>query len=174
MMPGCKTLAIVLIAALLLTLLLMVTPATAASSEPGVHITRMTIDPDGRDFNVTVHYSTSFMTKIFSILFGAKVVQPGIVDQLAGFGDVKLVSIDTSGQTAKLLARNQTNQSGDYYFYNGGAKFPAVIDLIEIKGKAVDRPVTASNAKSVPAFYYHPEYNGTNNTMNIMSSLGTL
>jgi hypothetical protein len=170
MMPGRKTLAIVLIAALLL----MVTPATAASSEPGVHITRMTIDPDGRDFNVTVHYSTSLMTKIFSLLFGAKVVQPGIVDQLSGFGDVKLVSIDTSGQMAKLQAKNQTNQSGDYYFYNGGAKFPAAIDLIEIRGNAVDRPVTARNAKSVPAFYYHPEYNGTNNTMNIMSTFGAL
>lgn len=170
MMPGRKTLAIVLIAALVL----LVTPATAAASEPGVHITRMTIDPDGRDFNITVHYSTSFMTKIFSILFGAKVVQPGIVDQLSGFGDVKLVSIDTSGQSAKLQAKNQTNQSGDYYFYNGGAKFPAAIDLIEIKGKTVDRPVTASNAKSVPTFYYRPEQNGTNNTMNIMSTLGML
>jgi hypothetical protein len=170
MMPGRKTLAIVLIAALLL----MVTPATAASSEPGVHITRMTIDPDGRDFNVTVHYSTSFMTKIFSLLFGAKVVQPGIVDQLAGFGDVKLVTIDTSGQTAKLLAKNQTQLSGAYYFYNGSAKFPAAIDLIEIRGNAVDRPVTASNAKSVPAFYYLPEYNGTNNTMNIMSTFGAM
>ncbi len=170
MMPGRKTLAIVLIAA---QLLLMVTPATAASNEPGVHITRMTIDPDGRDFNVTVHYSTSFMTKIFSLLFGAKVVQPGIVDQLSGFGEVKLVSIDTSGQTAKLQAKNQTNLSGDYYFYNGGAKFPAAIDLIEIKGKNVDRPVTASNAKSVPTFYYRPELNVTNDTMNILNTFNT-
>lgn len=166
MMPGRKTLAIVLIAALLL----MVTPASAASSDPGVHITRMTIDPSGPDFNVTVHYSTSFVTKIFSLLFGAKVVQPGIVDQLSGFGDVKLVSIDTSGQTAKLQAKNQTQLSGGYYFYNGGAKFPVAIDVLEIKGKAVDRPVTASNAKSVPMFYYRPEQNGTTSTMSSMNS----
>jgi len=151
-MPGRKTLAIVLIAALLL----MVTPATAASSEPGVHITRMTIEPDGPDFNVTVHYSTSFMTRIFSLLFGARVVQPGIVDQLSGFGDVKLVSIDTSGQTAKLQAKNQARLSGGYYFYYGDVKFPASIDLLEIKGKTVDRPVTANNTATVPAFYYRP------------------
>jgi hypothetical protein len=152
MMPGRKTLAIVLIAAMLLA----VTPASAASNEPGVHITRMTIEPDGPDFNVTVHYSTSFMTKIFSLLFGAKVVQPAIVDQLAGFGDVKLASIDTSGQTAKLQAKGQGNLSGGYYFYNKGAKFPVAIDLLEIKGKTVDRPVTANNAASVPTFFYRP------------------
>jgi hypothetical protein len=93
---------------------------------------------------------------------------------MAGLGEVKLLSIDTSGQTAKLRAKNQTNQSGDYYFYNGGAKFPAAIDLIEIKGRAVDRPVTATNAKTVPAFYYRPEQNGTNNTTSIMSTLGAL
>jgi hypothetical protein len=153
MLPGRKTLAIVLLAALLP---LLVTPASAASSEPGVHINRMTIEPGGPDFNVTVHYSTSFMTRIFSLLFGARVVQPGIVDQLSGFGDVKLVSIDTSGQTAKLLAKNQTQLSGGYYFYSGGVPFPVAIDVLEIKGDKVDRPVTVTNAKSVPAFFYRP------------------
>jgi hypothetical protein len=152
MKSGFKTLAFVLIAALLLA----VAPANAASNEPGVHITRMTIEPDGPDFNVTVHYSTSFMTKIFSLLFGAKVVQPAIVDQLGGFGDVKLASIDTSGQVAKLQAKSQGNLSGGYYFYDRGAKFPATIDLLEIKGKTVDRPVTLNNTASVPTFFYRP------------------
>ena len=152
MLPGLKTLAIVLVAALLL----LVTPACAASSEPGVHISRLTIEPGGPDFNVTVHYSTSFMTKVFSILFGARVVQPGIVDQLSGFGDVKLVSIDTSGQTAKLLAKNQTHLSGGNYFYSGNAQFPAAIDVLEIKGSNVDKPVTVKNAKAVPNFFYRP------------------
>ncbi len=152
MMHTRKTLAIVLIAALLLT----VAPANAASNEPGVHLTRMTIEPAGQDFNVTVHYSTSFMTRIFSVLFGAKVVQPGIVDQLEGFGELKLVSIDTSGQVAKLQAKNQTQLSGGYYFYDGGAKFPRAIDSLEIKGKSVDRPITVNNTVSIPTFFYRP------------------
>jgi hypothetical protein len=155
-MPGIKTLAIVLVAALLLA----VAPANAASNEPGVHINRMTIEPNGPDFNVTVHYSTSFMTKIFSLLFGAKVVQPAIVDQLTGFGDVKITGIDTSGQVAKLQAKDQANLSGGYYFYDKGAKFPVKIDQLEIKGKAVERPLTINNAAVVPAFFYRP-FNNT-------------
>jgi hypothetical protein len=145
-----RMLAIVFIVALLF----VVTPASAASNEPGFHITRMTIEPDGQDFNVTVHYSTSFITKIFSLLFGAKVVQPGIVDQLGVFGDVTLISIDTSGQTAKLQAINQTRLSGGYYFYNNGAEFPVAIDLLEIQGNSVDRPMMIKNALSVPEFFY--------------------
>jgi hypothetical protein len=94
------------------------------------------------------------MTRIFSVLFGARVVQPGIVDQLSGFGEVKLLSIDTSGQVAKLQAKNQTQLSGGYYFYDGGAKFPVAIDSLEIKGKSLDRPVTVNNTASIPTFFY--------------------
>jgi hypothetical protein len=150
MMHALKTLAIVLIAAMILA----IAPANAASNEPGVHLTSMTIEPEGPDFNVTVHYSTSFMTKIFSVLFGAKVVQPGIVDQLSGFGEVKLVSIDISGQVAKLQAKNQTQLSGNYYFYNGSAKFTWPIDVLEIKGNTIDHPITVNNTESVPIFFY--------------------
>jgi hypothetical protein len=152
MMHARKTFAIVLIAALFLA----VAPANAASNEPGVHLTSMTIEPAAQNFNISVHYSTNFMTKIFSVLFGAKVVQPGIVDQLSGFGEVKVISIDTSGQVAKLQAKNQTQLSGGYYFYNGSAKFPWAIDMLEIKGNTIDRPITVNNTDSVPTFFYRP------------------
>ncbi|HEY3273021.1 MAG TPA: hypothetical protein VGJ92_04620 [Methanocella sp.] len=154
MMQAPKTLAIVLIAALIAALFLAVAPASAASNEPGVHLTSMTIEPYCENFNVTVHYSTSFMTRIFSVLFGARIVQPGIVDQLSGFGEVKLVSIDTSGQVAKLQAINQTQLSGGYYFYDGNATFPWAIDTLEIKGNNLDRPIMANNTVSVPTFFY--------------------
>jgi hypothetical protein len=155
MMQAPKTLAIVLIAALIAALFLAVVPANAASNEPGVHLTSMAIEPSGENFNVTVHYSTSFMTRVFSVLFGARIVQPGIVDQLSGFGEVKLISIDISGQVAKLQVINQTQRSGGYYFYNGDAKFPWAIDTLEIKGNSIDRPITVNNTVSVPTFFYH-------------------
>lgn len=150
-MPGHKTLAI----ALVIALLLATVPASAASSEPGVRITRLIIEPDGPDFNLTAHYSTSFIMKIFSILFGARVVQPGIVDQLSGFGDVELVGIDTLGQTAKLQAKNQARLIGSYYLYDRGAEFPVAIDRLEIRGTAFDLPRTINNTTSVPMFYYN-------------------
>ncbi len=153
-MSAGKTLAIVLIATLLLLMTLAIAPASAASGEPGVHITRMTIEPNCTDFNITVQYSTSFMTKFFSVLFGAKVVQPGIVDQLSVMGDVKLTTIDTSAQTAKLLAKNQSRLSGSYYIYDRNAAFPAKIDVLELKGNAYDLPRTINNTGSIPTFFY--------------------
>ena len=147
---ACKTLAIVVVAALLL----LVTPASAASGEPGVHITKMTIEPGGPDFNITVQYSTSFMTKIFSLLFGARVVQPGIVDQVAGLGDVKLASIDTYGQTARLVAKNQSRPLNGMYLYDKGATFPVAVDVLEIAGSAVVEPLVINSTNTVPTFFY--------------------
>ncbi len=149
-MPGRKTLAI----ALIIALLLLVAPVNAASNEAGVHIKKLTVEPNGPDFNLTAQYSTSFMTKIFSLLFGAKVVQPGIVDQLSALGNVTLVSIDTSAQEAKLQAKDQGVLSGGYYFYNKGAEFPATIDQLEINGNAYDLPMTINNAAQIPTFFY--------------------
>ncbi len=161
-MSGRKTIAIVLIA----TLLLAVTPVNAASNEPGMHISRMTIEPDGPDFNITVHYSTSFVTKIFSILFGAKALQQEIVDQLSGFDNVELTSIDTIDESAKLKAKDQGRLSGIYYFYDNDTKFEAAIDLLEIKGDSMDRTITIKNAESVPTFYYRSNIiNMTNATI---------
>jgi hypothetical protein len=152
-MPGKYILAIITIAVLFLA----VTPAAAAApAEPGVHITKLIVEPDGPDFNISVNYTTSFMTRIFSLLFGAKVVQPAIVDQVSVLGEVKLVSIDTSAQTAKLVAKDQGQLSGGMYIYNKNATFQVPVDKLEIKGMAVDRPITQNDTDSIPTFFYRP------------------
>ncbi len=150
-MAGKYILAIVAIAVLFLA----VAPATAASSgEPGVHITKIIVDPVGPDFNITVNYTTNFMTRIFSLFFGGKVVQPAIVDQVSVLGDVKLVSIDTSAQVAKLVAKDQGVLSSGMYIYDKNAKFQVPVDKLEIKGNAVDRPIIQNNSSSMPTFFY--------------------
>ena len=156
-MPVSKTLTIVLIVALLVA----VAPASAATGTPGVHtpgvrITSVTIEPNGPDLNITMHYSTGLTTKIFSLLFGARVVQPAIADQLAAFGDPKLVSIDPYGETAKLVARDQGQLADGVYLYDRGATFPAAVDVLEIRGRSVDRPLIVNDTTTVPAFSYHP------------------
>jgi hypothetical protein len=130
--------------------------AAATASEPGVHITGLIVEPDGPDFNITVNYSTSFMTRIFSLLFGAKVVQPAIVDQVSVLGNVSLVSIDTSAQTAMLVAKDQGQLSSGMYVYNKNARFQVPVEKLEIKGHRVDRPITKDNADSIPLFFYRP------------------
>jgi len=153
MMPGKYILAMVAIAVTLLA----ATPATAAApSEPGVHITKMIVEPDGPDFNITVSYSTSFMTRIFSLLFGAGVVQPAIVEQVSVMGNVSLISIDTPAQTAKLVAKDQGQLSSGMYVYDRNAKFQLPVDTLEIKGSTVDRPIALNKTVSIPTFFYRP------------------
>lgn len=149
-MPFRRTLAIGLIAALLIA----VVPASAASGDQIAHITNLTIEPGGPNLNLTVHYSTSFMTKLFSLLFGARIVQPSITDQLSPLGDVKMISIDTSGQVARLVAYNESWVSGGMYVYDKGATFPADIDVINIQGSNVVTPVTINNSDTLPTFFY--------------------
>ncbi|OPY28076.1 MAG: hypothetical protein A4E28_01715 [Methanocella sp. PtaU1.Bin125] len=152
-MTGRYRLAIIAVAVILLA----ATPATAAApGEPGVHITKMSIEPDGPDFNVTVSYSSSFMTRIFSLLFGARVVEPAIVEQVSVLGNVSLVSIDTSAQTAKLVARDQGHLSGGMFVYDKNSKFLVPVDTLEIKGRTVDRPITQNNTIGIPTFFYRP------------------
>ncbi len=161
MMPGKPILAMlaIVVAIAIAAFFLVVTPAAAATpAEPGVHITKMTIEPDGSDFNITVNYTTSFMTRIFSIFFGAKVVQPAIVDQVSVLGNVSLVSIDTSAQSAMLVAKDQGQLSGGMYMYDRNAKFQVPVDTLEIKGSTVDRPITQNNTDSIPTFFYRPKY----------------
>lgn len=142
--------------AAVLMLLIATVPANAASADPAVHITKMVIEPHGPDFNITVYYSSSFMTKIFSLLFGAKVIEPAIVDQLSGFADVKMTGIDPSGQVAKLSAKNQTWLANGWYVYNGNARFPVPLDHIEISGKSMDNPIIINNGSEIPTFFYRP------------------
>jgi hypothetical protein len=156
-MPGKHALAMVAAVVAVAFLFLVTSPAAAAApAEPGVHITRMIVEPDGPDFNVTVNYTTSFITTIFSLLFGAKVVQPAIVDQVSVLGNVSLVSIDTSTQSAKLVARDQGQLSSGMYMYDKNAKFQVPVDVLEIKGSTVDRPITQNNTASMPTFFYRP------------------
>jgi hypothetical protein len=142
--------------AIALALLVATVPAQAAPAEHAIKVTRLVIEPDGPDFNITVSYSTSFMTRFFSLLFGSKVIEPAIVEQLSGFGEVRLASIDPSGQTAKLVATDQAWLSNGWYVYNGGARLKTSVSRIEIRGKAIDKPIVLSNSSAIPTFFYRP------------------
>ena len=136
--------------------LVLVAPVSAASPAPAVKITKLVIEPSGPDFNITVSYSTSFLTKVFSLLFGSRIIEPAITDQLSGFDNLALVSVDPSGQTAKLVAKDQAQLSNGWYVYGGGAKFPARIDQVEVRGKAMDKPLVITGCSELPTFFYRP------------------
>lgn len=114
----------------------------------------MTIEPEGEDFYITMQYDPSFMTQVFSLLFGSNAVQPTIVDEVADMGNITIVSIDTHSSTVRLVANGQTTMSGGWYTYDSCARLATPVDRLEISGKSVDRPVIVNNASQIPTFFY--------------------
>ena len=144
---------IIVVVVLLLSALTM-SPVVATSGEAGVHFTRVVVEPTGSDFHVTVHYNASFMTKVFSMLFGTGVLESAVTDEVSGFGNVTMESINTSDGIAKFTMANQSDYSDGWYMYDNNARFPLSVDRLEIRGNTLDRPVIVNDATEVPDFFY--------------------
>jgi len=89
-------------------------PAEAAAASDGdFRVTKMIVDPNGPDMNFTVYYESGFFTRVFSILFGARVLQPDILNVFANFSNVSLMSIDSNAGVAKVAVDNVSKPGGD-------------------------------------------------------------
>ena len=111
----------------------------------------MVVDPRGPDLQFTVYYEGSFFTKVFSIIFGGKVMQPDILHVFENFSNVSLVSLDSNNDVAKIVVKNVAVQDKDgWYVYNGDNAFTSKIDVIEIHN-ADGQIVTVNNTNKLPA-----------------------
>jgi len=137
---------------MLLTLGAMVAPAVAATpTENDIHITKIIVEPAGPDMNFTIYFESSFFTRVFSIIFGAKVLQPSIEHMFSNFTNVSIVSIDSNNGDAKVAVKNMSKLSDDgWYIYNGSSTFAAPADVIEVHDSD-GNVVTLNNANSLPA-----------------------
>lgn len=133
-------------------LLVVTAPAQAASGEPGIRYTKMVVEPNGSDFNITVHYNASFMTRVFAMLFGTATLKSAVTDEVAGFGNVTTVSVNMTEGVARFTAANQSEYSDGWYMYDKTAHFPVPVDQLEIRGQTLERPI--NNATEMPQFFY--------------------
>lgn len=109
-------------------------PAMAATAQDGdIRVTKMVVEPEGPDLHFSVYYESSFFTRVFSIIFGAKVVQPNIERVFANFSNVSITSIDSNNAVAKVVVRNaSTPESDGWYVYDRDTAFTSKIPLIEV------------------------------------------
>ncbi len=109
-------------------------PAMAASGQNNdIHVTKVVVEPHGPDMGFTVYYESTFFTRLFSIIFGARVLQPSIDELFMNFSNVSIVSIDPSGEVAKVTVSNISRLADDgWYVYDGDEEFPYAIDTIEV------------------------------------------
>lgn len=130
----------------------MVAPAVAAAPPDGeIHVTRMVVEPAGPDMNFTVYFESSFFTRVFSIIFGGKVLQPSIEHLFINFSNVSLLSIDPNNGVAKVTVRDVAKPSGDgVYVYGGNTAFTTAADVIEVQSSD-GKVVMLNNADTLPA-----------------------
>ncbi len=115
---------------------LAVPAEAAAASDSDFRVTKMIVEPAGPDLNITVYYESGFFTRVFSILFGAKVLQPDILKVFTNFSNVSLVSIDSNSGVAKVAVNNVSKLNRDgWYVYDGNTTFTSKAAVIEIHNK---------------------------------------
>lgn len=136
---------------MLLTLGVIIAPAVAATpTDSDIHVTRIIVEPGGPDMNFTVYYESSFFTRVFSIIFGAKVLQPSIEHMFANFTNVSIMGIDSNNGVAKVTVRNMSMLSDDgWYIYNASTAFATRADVIEVHNSD-GNVVTVNNANMLP------------------------
>jgi len=135
----------------LLTLGAMVAPAVAAApADSEIHITRVVVEPAGPDMNFTIYFESNFFTRVFSIIFGAKVLQPSIEHTFANFSNVSILSIDSNSGVAKVAVSDISKPSGDgWYIYNGSLAFTTTADVIEVHNSD-GKVVTLNDTNTLP------------------------
>ncbi len=135
----------------LLALGAMVAPAMAATPQDNdIHITRIVVEPSGPDLNFTVYYESSLFTRVFSLIFGARVLQPPIEHMFSNFSNVSIVGIDANNNVAKVTVKNIARLSSDgWYAYGGSTAFASKVDVIEVHNSD-GRVVTLNDTDLLP------------------------
>jgi hypothetical protein len=138
----------------LLALGAIAAPAMAATpTDSEIHVTKIIVEPGGPDMNFTIYYESSFFTRVFSIIFGAKVLQPSIEHIFSNFSNVSIMSIDSNSGIAKVEVKDMSQLSGDgWYVYNGGMALAARADVIEVHDSD-GSVITLNDADTLPAIY---------------------
>ncbi len=143
-----------IVSAVLVLLMLgaMAAPAVAATppAESEVHFTKVVVEPAGPDMNFTLYFENSFFTRVFSIIFGGRVLQPSIEHMFVNFSNVSISSIDSNNGIARVEVRNMAKLSDDgWYIYNGSIALAATPDVIEVHNSD-GKVVTLNDVNTLP------------------------
>jgi hypothetical protein len=132
-------------------------PAAAAQQGDGeIHVTKIVVEPRGPDMNFTVYYESNFFTRVFSLIFGGKVIQPTIEHLFANFTNVSLLSIDSNNGIAKVGVKNLSQPAdGGWYVYDGDRALTENVDAIEVHNSD-GGVVTVKDTNKLPVISNRP------------------
>lgn len=143
-----KHITIILLAALIATSLISFGPASADSPRY-LHITEITMEPQGPHASFTVKYELDLIAQIYVLFLGSGNIQPAINDMFYDFDDIKIISIKENH--ARILAYNvgyQDNDISGVYFYDSHM-LGATVDTFIVFPES-ENPEQLYNVKSTP------------------------
>jgi hypothetical protein len=124
--------------------------ADTPANSNDIHFNKIVVVPSGPDMNFTVYYSSSFFTKLFSIIFGSQVIQPSIQNMFANFTNVTIVSIDANNGVADVVAKDQSVMSDNgWYIYDGTGNFTTYVDVLQVY-TSDGNVLTINNTNTLP------------------------
>jgi hypothetical protein len=142
----------------------LMAPAGAASSADSgnIHVDKIVVVPNGPNLNFTVYYDSDFFTKVFSFIFGSRVIQPSILHIFDNFTNVTVLSIDSNNGVAQVVAKNQLTLSDNgWYIYGGNATFTTYVDVLEVHSSD-GSVLTINNTNALPVISnFMPMYNNS-------------
>lgn len=128
-------------------------PASADKGENNnIQVTRIVVEPSGQDLNITMYYDMNMFTRVFSLFFGAKTIQPSVEGMFVNFTNVNVTRIDMNDNFAEVHASRQMSLDNDgMYEYTSNAAFPVRVQRLEVRDTSVG-PMIVENADSLPFF----------------------
>lgn len=108
-----------------------------ADSPRYLHITEITMEPQGSNVSFTVEYNLDFIARLYVLFLGSGNIEPAINDLFYDFEEIKIISIKENH--ARVMAYNVGYQDEDIegvFFYDSHKLGTTVDTFIVFPGKA--------------------------------------
>ena len=122
-----KRMILMLLVALIATSLISFGPASADSPRY-LHITEMTMEPQGPHASFTLDYELDLFARLYVLFLGSGNIEPAVKDLFYDFDEIKIISVKENH--AQVLAYNigyQDNDIDGVFFYDS-YKLGATVD----------------------------------------------
>lgn len=107
-----------IITGILVALLLL--PVVHAETPRYMHVTSITMEPDGANAIFTVRYELDFIARFYVLFLGSGNIEPAIYDLFYDFENVKITNIrkDYAVIRASNVSTRGSEQMGGFYYHD--------------------------------------------------------
>ncbi|MBW6518242.1 MAG: hypothetical protein K0A89_07045 [ANME-2 cluster archaeon] len=147
----------ILLVLVLFNATLLISPGPASADSPRyLHITEISMQPQGSNVSFTVEYRLDFIARLYVLFLGSGNIEPAMTDLFYDFDDIKIISIKENH--ARVMAYNVGYQDEDIegvFFYDSHKLGSTVDTFIMFPGK--ENPEMLYNVASTPNVFFRQD-----------------